>query len=91
MEVKTIYLSVNGEVRIEKEEELEEFDKLREEGEATPIIVHERGDEYGHFRDTIFAFQHPQRKHGLLMYIVKEWIPEFGYSWSETQIIRVEL
>jgi hypothetical protein len=89
--METIYWSVNGEVRVEKQEKLEEYDKLREEGEVEPLVVHEEGDEYGHFRDSILAFPHPRRKHGLLVYVVREWIPEFGYSWSEVQIKRIEI
>jgi hypothetical protein len=94
MRVETIYWVENGETKVEKEKELEELDKLmelREEYGAQPIVVHEKGDEYGHFRDSILAFPHPERPHSLLVFIIREWIPAFGYSWSEVQIKRIEI
>jgi hypothetical protein len=87
--VETIYLEVNNEVRVKKEELLKAFELLREEQE--PLTVEERGDEFGHFVDAIYAVPHPERRHGLELWVERKWIPAFGYAWSEFQVKRIEV
>jgi hypothetical protein len=87
--METVYWEINGEVRIKNEELLERFAKTAEEVE--PLMVEERGDEFGYFSTAIYAVPHPERRHGLEVYVERKWVPAFGYAWSEFQVKRLEV
>ena len=87
--METVYWEVNGEVRVRKEELLKRFEQLREEQKT--LFVEERGDEFGYFSTAIYATPHPERRHGLELWVERKWIPAFGYAWSEFQVKRLEV
>jgi hypothetical protein len=87
--VRTVYWVQNGEVLAHEEEEYERFEELRDGLE--PLLVDELGDEFGYFADAIYVAPHPQRKHGLEIFVERKWVPAFGYAWSEVQVKRIEV
>jgi hypothetical protein len=87
--VRTIYWVQNEEVLKYDEEEYEWFKELCDGLE--PLVVEERGDEFGHFVTLIYAIPHPTRRHGVEIWVERRWVPAFGYSWSETKIKRIEV
>jgi len=86
MKVKTALWEVNGEIRRKDDELLREFEELQE---SECLAVHEKGDNFGHFEDVIYAV--PRSGHGIVIFVRREWIPAPGYAWSEIQIKRIEV
>jgi hypothetical protein len=89
--VKEIYHSCNGEIETIDEEEYEKFEEIVMDEEQQSLLVHEEGDEHGHFADVVYAVPSEARKNGLTIYVERTWIPSFGYSWCERQILKLEV
>jgi hypothetical protein len=87
--METIYWEVNGEVRVKNEALLQRFNDVKDMEE--PLFVEERGDEFGHFSDAIYAVPHPQHRHAIMLFVERKWVPAFGYSWSEFQVKCLEV
>jgi len=84
--METVLWEVNGEVRKKDERLLKEF--LEKGDYQDYLVVHEEGDQFGHFRDVVYAVP---RKHGVTIFVERVWIPAHGYAWSEIQIKRIEV
>jgi hypothetical protein len=86
--MKTIYWEVNGEVRRLEEEEYRRYLKhISSESDGKCMYTgYQNVNEFGGFSIEICA---KVENDGLIIYIIRDWVPTPGYSWSETKILEV--
>jgi hypothetical protein len=87
--IKTIFWEVNGERRVFDEEEYEKYRKYVESDEKKcNYIGYTKTNDFGSFDIEVCAGILDDK---IVIYIVKDWVPQIGYSWSESEIKKIEV
>ena len=82
MKMEKIHHERNGQILMDTKE-YHIFQKLFQKGYAHEICSWEEDvNEFGHFKCVEYLLSSSGK------YIVKEWRPNFGYSWQETIVYR---
>jgi hypothetical protein len=89
-EVKVIFWEVNGEVRKVDEEEYRKYrEYIESEDEKKCIYVgYVEPNDFGAF-DVEVCTKIEGNK--LIIYLEKDWVPTLGYSWSESEVKKIEV
>ena len=84
--VRTVFWEVNGERIKFDEDEYKRYREYVENGEVRCVYAGYVKHDFGGFEINVCAGIEDEK---LVIYVVKDWAPSLGYSWSESEVKKI--